>query len=258
MRDDAVVLPPDAAIIQTRSTMGNVFSLHLSRRAGCGRHHHHASSMEIAAVHAIAELARQCGERRRGRRPTECIQDLAFGAEYIIPGPFDPRLIVEDRPGGGEGGHGFRCQPRPSPTSRRTASGCWQFTYHSGTLMQPISCGRCAQFAGQHSRIVSCGRRRVKTSACFGPCRSRWMRSSHPRSAVGLVRRSSSAPSSATACVIRVRGACLRGQPRQHDERFRRVLAGLIAMFHRAPGGHGAIRQARDAPTHRLDRLDAV
>ena len=49
-------------------------------------------AMKIAAAEALAELARaevpdQVAAAFHGRRPT-------FGPEYIIPAPFDPRLIV--------------------------------------------------------------------------------------------------------------------------------------------------------------------
>src|SRR5690606_23998071 len=52
--------------------------------------------MEIAAVHAIAELARM------GHSDVVAsaygIEDLSFGPEYLIPKPFDPRLIVHIAP----------------------------------------------------------------------------------------------------------------------------------------------------------------
>ncbi|MGK4818444.1 malic enzyme-like NAD(P)-binding protein, partial [Salmonella enterica] len=47
--------------------------------------------MEIAAVHAVAELARQ--EQSDIVASAYGIQDLSFGPEYLIPKPFDPRLI---------------------------------------------------------------------------------------------------------------------------------------------------------------------
>ena len=48
--------------------------------------------MKLAAAEALAELAREdvpdeVAEAYQGRR-------LAFGPEYIIPTPFDPRLIT--------------------------------------------------------------------------------------------------------------------------------------------------------------------
>ena len=52
--------------------------------------------MEIAAVNAIAELARQ--EQSDIVATAYGIQDLSFGPEYLIPKPFDPRLIVKVAP----------------------------------------------------------------------------------------------------------------------------------------------------------------
>ncbi|SAL78103.1 malic enzyme [Caballeronia terrestris] len=52
--------------------------------------------MEIAAVNAVAELARQ--EQSDIVATVYGIQDLSFGPEYLIPKPFDPRLIVKIAP----------------------------------------------------------------------------------------------------------------------------------------------------------------
>src|ERR1041384_7815501 len=53
-------------------------------------------SMEIAAVHAIAELARQ--EQNDIVASAYNTENLTFGPQYIIPKPFDPRLIVKIAP----------------------------------------------------------------------------------------------------------------------------------------------------------------
>ena len=53
--------------------------------------------MEIATVHAIAELARQ-EQSDIVAAAYGGIEDLAFGPEYLIPKPFDPRLIVKIAP----------------------------------------------------------------------------------------------------------------------------------------------------------------
>ncbi|WP_305790777.1 malic enzyme-like NAD(P)-binding protein, partial [Burkholderia sp. E168m23] len=52
--------------------------------------------MEIAAVNAIAELAQH--EQSDIVATAYGIQDLSFGPEYLIPKPFDPRLIVKIAP----------------------------------------------------------------------------------------------------------------------------------------------------------------
>jgi len=53
--------------------------------------------MEIATVHAIAELARQ-EQSDIVAAAYGGIEDLSFGPEYLIPKPFDPRLIVKIAP----------------------------------------------------------------------------------------------------------------------------------------------------------------
>ena len=53
--------------------------------------------MEIAAVHAIADLARQ-EQSDIVAAAYGGIEDLSFGPDYLIPKPFDPRLIVKIAP----------------------------------------------------------------------------------------------------------------------------------------------------------------
>ena len=65
--------------------------LHLPRRARRARHAPSTRTMKIAAAHALAELAREdvpdeVAAAYQGVRPK-------FGPHYIIPVPFDPRLI---------------------------------------------------------------------------------------------------------------------------------------------------------------------
>jgi malate dehydrogenase (oxaloacetate-decarboxylating)(NADP+) len=72
-----------------------VLSLHLPRRARCGQHDHH-EEMEIAAVHAIAELAQ--AEQSEVVAAAYVGEKLAFGPEYLIPKPFDPRLMIKIAP----------------------------------------------------------------------------------------------------------------------------------------------------------------
>lgn len=52
--------------------------------------------MKLAAVHAIAELAH--AEQSEVVASAYGDQDLSFGPDYIIPKPFDPRLIVKIAP----------------------------------------------------------------------------------------------------------------------------------------------------------------
>jgi malate dehydrogenase (oxaloacetate-decarboxylating)(NADP+) len=52
--------------------------------------------MEIAAVHAIAELAQ--AEQSEVVAAAYAGEQLAFGPEYLIPKPFDPRLMMKIAP----------------------------------------------------------------------------------------------------------------------------------------------------------------
>ena len=52
--------------------------------------------MEIAAVHAIAELAQ--AEQSEVVAAAYAGEKLAFGPEYLIPKPFDPRLMMKIAP----------------------------------------------------------------------------------------------------------------------------------------------------------------
>ncbi len=73
-------------------------------------------AMKVAAVEAIAELARA--------EASEVVASAyggvapMFGASYIIPKPFDPRLILQDRPGRGRARPWTAASPPArSPTS---------------------------------------------------------------------------------------------------------------------------------------------
>ncbi len=83
-----------------------VLSLHLSRRAGCGRHHHHpADGNRRRARHrrAGAPGAERCGGRRLRRH-------RGSGLRPGIPHPQTLRSAADrqDRAGGGQGRHGLR------------------------------------------------------------------------------------------------------------------------------------------------------
>ena len=67
--------------------------------------------MEIAAVHAIAELAQ--AEQSEVVAAAYAGATLSFGPEYLIPKPFDPRLMMQDRAGGGQGGRRLRRRAAP-------------------------------------------------------------------------------------------------------------------------------------------------
>jgi malate dehydrogenase (oxaloacetate-decarboxylating)(NADP+) len=92
--------------------------------------------MEIAAVNAIAELARQ--EQSDIVATAYGIQDLSFGPEYLIPKPFDPRLIVKVAPAVAKAAMDSGVADRPIEDMEAYEQHLQQFVYHSGTTMKPI------------------------------------------------------------------------------------------------------------------------
>ena len=94
------------------------------------------NEMQLAAVHAIAELARveqsdvvaaAYGEKVAG-----------FGAEYIIPRPFDPRLIVKVAPAVAEAAMRSGVATRPIEDWAAYREHLNNFVWHSGLLMKPV------------------------------------------------------------------------------------------------------------------------
>jgi malate dehydrogenase (oxaloacetate-decarboxylating)(NADP+) len=109
-------------------------------------------SMEIATVHAIAELARQ-EQSDVVAAAYGGIEDLAFGPEYLIPKPFDPRLIVKIAPAVAKAAMESGVATRPIADLEAYGQRLLQFVYHSGTLMQPIFAAS-RQVPAERSRIV--------------------------------------------------------------------------------------------------------
>ena len=92
--------------------------------------------MEIATVHAIAELARQ--EQSDIVASAYDTEELSFGPEYLIPKPFDPRLIVKIAPAVARAAMESGVATRPIADMDAYLLRLQQFVYHSGTFMKPI------------------------------------------------------------------------------------------------------------------------
>jgi malate dehydrogenase (oxaloacetate-decarboxylating)(NADP+) len=92
--------------------------------------------MEIAAVHAIADLARQ--EQSDVVATAYGIHDLSFGPQYLIPKPFDPRLIVNVAPAVAQAAMDGGVATRPIEDMDAYRQHLQQFVYASGTIMKPI------------------------------------------------------------------------------------------------------------------------
>jgi len=92
--------------------------------------------MEIAVVHAIAELAH--AEQSDVVATTYGINNLSFGPEYLIPMPFDPRLLTQIAPAVAKAAFDSGVATRPIADLQAYAQSLQQFVYRSGTFMKPL------------------------------------------------------------------------------------------------------------------------
>ena len=92
--------------------------------------------MEIAAVYAIAELAQ--AEQSDVVATTYGISNLSFGPEYIIPKPFDPRLMIKIATAVARAAESSGVAARPIKDMDAYIEKLDQFVYHSGSFMRPI------------------------------------------------------------------------------------------------------------------------
>ncbi len=92
--------------------------------------------MEIAVVHAIAELAQ--AEQSDVVASAYGISNLSFGSEYLIPKPFDPRLMIKIAPAVAKAAEESGVAARPIKDMQAYADKLQQFVYHSGTFMKPL------------------------------------------------------------------------------------------------------------------------
>jgi len=93
-------------------------------------------AMEIAAVHAIAELAQ--AEQSDIVTSIYGIDNLSFGPDYLIPMPFDPRLMSTIAPAIAEAAQASGVALRPIVDRQSYIERLQQFVYHSGTFMKPV------------------------------------------------------------------------------------------------------------------------
>ncbi|MDH4450141.1 MAG: NADP-dependent malic enzyme [Rhodoferax sp.] len=92
--------------------------------------------MEIAAVHAIAELAQ--AEQSEVVAAAYAGEQLAFGPEYLIPKPFDPRLMMKIAPAVAQAAADSGVALRPIRDMDAYRERLQSFVYASGTTMKPI------------------------------------------------------------------------------------------------------------------------
>jgi malate dehydrogenase (oxaloacetate-decarboxylating)(NADP+) len=92
--------------------------------------------MKLAAVRAIAELAQ--AEASDVVAQAYGGESLAFGREYLIPRPFDPRLIVKIAPAVAKAAEESGVATRPIKDFDAYRDKLNSFVYHSGFVMKPV------------------------------------------------------------------------------------------------------------------------
>ncbi|HRK56201.1 MAG TPA: phosphate acyltransferase, partial [Burkholderiaceae bacterium] len=109
--------------------------------------------MEVACVRAIAALAQE--EQSEVVTHAYGMGHVSFGPEYLIPKPFDPRLIVRVAPAVAQAAMDGGVATRPLQDLVAYREQLQQFVYHSGTFMKPIfAVAKKATASGGGGRIV--------------------------------------------------------------------------------------------------------
>jgi malate dehydrogenase (oxaloacetate-decarboxylating)(NADP+) len=93
-------------------------------------------AMKVACVHAIAELARRELSDVAARAYGD--QLFSFGPEYLIPQPFDPRLLVSLAPAVAKAAMDSGIATRPITDLAAYRERLSQFVFRTGLLMKPV------------------------------------------------------------------------------------------------------------------------
>ena len=93
-------------------------------------------AMKLACVRAIAALAR--ADVSDVVAAAYGNQDIRFGPDYLIPPPFDPRLITSVAPAVAEAAMQSGVATRPLADLKAYKASLERYVYTSGTVMQPV------------------------------------------------------------------------------------------------------------------------
>jgi malate dehydrogenase (oxaloacetate-decarboxylating)(NADP+) len=93
-------------------------------------------AMKVACVHAIAELARRELSDIAARAYGD--QLFSFGADYLIPQPFDPRLLASLAPAVAKAAMDSGVATRPMDNLEAYRERLNQFVFRTGLLMKPV------------------------------------------------------------------------------------------------------------------------
>jgi malate dehydrogenase (oxaloacetate-decarboxylating)(NADP+) len=131
--------------------------------------------MKLACVREIADLAK--ADISEEVAAAYAGQELSFGPDYIIPKPFDSRLILRIAPAVAKARR-LRAWPRGrSRTWRPTASSLTRFVYQTGMFMRPVF-GRRQGLPPPSAWPMP----RARTSACCAPRNWPWTKAWRTRS----------------------------------------------------------------------------
>lgn len=115
--------------------------------------------MEIAAVKAIAELAQ--AEQSDRVAAAYAGESLSFGPEYLIPKPFDPRLMIRIAPAVAQAAFECGVAQRPIRDLDAYRESLQNLVYLSGNMMKPIFAAakkankkRVAYAEGEEERVL--------------------------------------------------------------------------------------------------------
>ncbi|MDI9335586.1 MAG: NADP-dependent malic enzyme [Gammaproteobacteria bacterium] len=164
MPDDILAVRPEAIVATGRSDFPNqvnnvlCFPYIFRGALDCGATTI-SIEMEIAAVNALAELAK--AEQNDLVASTYTNEPLVFGKEYVIPKPFDPRLMFQIAPAVAKAAQASGVAQRPIKDYNQYIQSLKNFVYASGTLMKPIFAiakqankKRIAYAEGEDERVI--------------------------------------------------------------------------------------------------------
>ena len=234
------------ATIRTRSTTSCAFPYIFRGALDCGATKI-TEAMKLACVREIAELAK--AEISDEVAAAYAGKELKFGPDYIIPTPFDSRLILRIAPAVAEGGGRVAASPRGrSPTSTPTARALTRFVYQTGMVMRPVFAAAKARAGARRLR-----RRRGRARAARGAGGARRRRWPQPI-LIGRPGGDRACASSAPACACKPGATSSCVQPGETT----RAFASYWEAYHRLMGRDGVTPEAAKAAVRRSNTLIAA
>ena len=108
--------------------------------------------MKLACVREIAALAK--AETSDEVAAAYAGQELSFGPEYIIPKPFDSRLILRIAPAVAAAAAASGVATRPIEDLEAYRQSLTRFVYQTGMVMRPVFAAAKASFAKRAARVI--------------------------------------------------------------------------------------------------------